>query len=259
MLVTRHLPGAFSWADLATTDVDRAKAFYPALFGWELTDVPAGTGTYCMASLRGKSVAAIYALGEAQRSAGVAPSWGSYATVEDTDASAARATRLGGGVVTAPFDVVDAGRMAVVSDPAGAVFMLWQPRAHIGAEIVNEPGTLCWNELYTTDLEAARRFYGELFAWSSHMLPGTDPPVVMFEHGERPAASAMRIQPGWGAVPPHWMVYFAVDDCDRIVELATELGGKVVVPPKEAGDAGRFATVADPQGAHFAVIRLAKA
>src|SRR6201986_4062246 len=176
---TQHSPGTFSWTDLNTTDQEGAKAFYSGLFGWEITDMPVGDASvYSMAAIDGNWVGAISPQPQQQRDAGVPPSWNSYITVDDADATAARAGELGANVHAPPFDVMDAGRMAVIQDPQGAFFMIWEPRKNIGAELVNAPGAFCWNELYTSDLEAAKRFYGELFGWQWEPFENSPDPLL---------------------------------------------------------------------------------
>jgi len=153
-LRTSYAPGTFSWVDLATTDQQEAKRFYSGLFGWEPQDIPVGDGVfYSMMSREGHVVAAIAPQPQAQRDAGVPPSWQSYVTVASADDAAERARAAGGIVHAPPFDVFDAGRMAVIQDPQGAFFMVWEPRGNIGADLVNAPGALCWNELYVPDIE----------------------------------------------------------------------------------------------------------
>src|SRR3954466_4352156 len=149
---TSHAPGTFSWADLGTSDADGAKVFYGGLLGWEFEDMPVPEAPpYSMATIGGRTVAALYAMRDEQ----APPAWLSYVTVEDPEAIAVRATDLGGRVISEPFDVMEAGRMAVLQDPTGAVFAVWQPRANIGAELVNDVGALCLNQLNTSEPEAA--------------------------------------------------------------------------------------------------------
>jgi predicted enzyme related to lactoylglutathione lyase len=251
---TKYEPGTFCWVELATKDSAAAKRFYTSLFGWEVDDMPIPDGgTYTMLKKNGKQVGALYQLGPQQQ--GVPPHWNSYVSVASADASAAKAKSLGATVMVEPFDVLDAGRMAVVSDPAGAVVSLWEPRRHIGAQLVNEPGSSCWNELYTTDPRKAADFYSGLFGWTKdarHMDFGE---YVIFKDGDAQIGGMMQIPTGWAA-PPHWHVYFAVDDCDRAVEKATGLGAKVMVPSTDIENVGRFAMLTDPEGSGFAVIRL---
>jgi predicted enzyme related to lactoylglutathione lyase len=162
---TGYTSGTFSWADLATTDVDAAKDFYGRLFGWEPEDRAGAAGTYTLLRRDGDTVAGLFGPSEEQRSAGVPSRWLCYVTVDTVDGAVSRATELGATVVNAAVDVEDAGRMAVVADPGGARLALWEARATIGATRVNDPGCMCWNDLVTADPDAAARFYGELFGW----------------------------------------------------------------------------------------------
>jgi len=252
---TKHEPGTFSWVELATRDGAAAKRFYTSLFGWGVDEMPVGDGTtYTMLTKNGKRVGALYQMSAQQQ--GVPPHWNSYVTVASADDSAAQAKKLGGNVMLEPFDVLDAGRMAVLSDPTGAVFSLWQPKRHIGADLVNEPGAFCWNELYTTDPNKAADFYMGLFGWTKdarHMDYGE---YVIFNRGGRQMCGMMQIPKEWRPVPPHWLVYFSVDDCDASVAKATSLGAKAMMPPMDIENVGRFAMLTDPEGAGFAVIKL---
>jgi predicted enzyme related to lactoylglutathione lyase len=252
---TRYAPGTFSWVDLATTDPAAAKAFYGRLFGWEGDDMPAGEGmTYTMLRLGDKYVAGLSEQREDERAQGVPPHWSCYVTVDDVDAVAARAGELGGSLLAPPFDVLDSGRMAVVADPQGGILCLWQPRAHIGAAVVNAPGALTWNDLLTTDPEAAARFYGELLGWTvDRVAPGQ--PYWTIRNGDASNGGIME-QPAElraAGAPPVWNAYFAVEDLDSALATAQEGGGAVVFGPM-AVPAGRFAFVRDPQGAVFSLI-----
>jgi uncharacterized protein len=164
---TSHAPGTFSWVDLATTDAAGAKEFYGELFGWVAEDMPGEAGTYTMFRLDAKDVAACFAQGD-----GAPPHWNSYVTVEDVDASMEMAAELGGSVLMPAGDIEGIGRMAVIADPTGAAVALWEPRGHIGAGLVNAPGALCWNDLGTTDPDAAWAFYRELFGWTIRCSTG---------------------------------------------------------------------------------------
>jgi predicted enzyme related to lactoylglutathione lyase len=252
---TRHEPGMFCWVELATKDGAAAKKFYTSLFGWKVDDMPIPDGSvYSMLQKNGKRVGALYQFGPQQQ--GVPPHWNSYVSVASADASAAKAKELGGKVMVEPFDVMDAGRMAVVSDPTGAVFSLWEPRKHLGAQVVNEPGSFCWNDLYTSDPKKAADFYIRLFGWKLNARHMDFSDYVIFEGPNGIMAGTMQIPKEWGPVPPHWLVYFAVDDCDKTVDRAKGLGAKVTMPPMDIETAGRFAMLSDPQGAGFAVIKL---
>src|SRR6185503_8196040 len=154
-----HAPGTFSWPELATTDQKAAVAFYRALFGWDVSETPIGpTETYSIFKLRGKDTASAYTMQEEERKMGLPPHWNNYVSVTNADESAKKAQELGGKVLVPAFDVMEHGRMAVLQDPTGAVFQVWQPKEHIGAMILNEPGALCWTELTTSDTKAAEKF-----------------------------------------------------------------------------------------------------
>lgn len=253
--VTKHEPGTFCWVELGTSDGPAAKKFYTSLFGWTLNEYPMGEGgTYTMLMKNGWEAGALYQLGPEQK--GVPPHWNSYVAVESADAAAAQAKKLGGSVVMEPFDVMEHGRMAIVQDPNGAVFSLWQPKEHKGAQVVNEPGAFCWNELYTSDPKRASDFYTGLFGWTVNARHMDFGEYVIFEQGTSMTAGMMQVPKEWGPVPPHWLVYFAVDDCDRTVEKAKSLGAGVTVPPFDVENVGRMSILTDPQGAAFAMIKL---
>lgn len=249
---TQYTPGTFSWADLTTPDQDAAKTFYSALFGWQITDTPVDENTsYSMAFLDGRPVAAISPQPQQQRDNGVPPMWNSYITVQSADAAVERARELGADVHAPAFDVFTAGRMAVIQDPQGAFFEIWEPRDHIGAGLVNAPGALCWNELGTPDMDGAARFYGELFGWTTEAMEGTPMPYHVIHAGDGRSNGAMR-PPMPGGTPPHWLVYFGVDDSDAAAATVGELGGTVLGEPTDIGP-GRIAVIADPHGAVLAL------
>jgi predicted enzyme related to lactoylglutathione lyase len=248
---TTYTPGTFSWADLSTTDQDAAKQFYSALFGWEVDDLPVGDGaTYSMMKRDGKNVAAISSQPQQQREAGVPPMWNSYVTVESADAAADRAAELGATVHAPPFDVMDAGRMAVVQDPQGAFFMVWEPKQNIGAGYVNAPGALCWNELASPDVDGSISFYGQLFGWNTDPFESSPQRYELIKVGDRSNGGIREL--GDQPAPPHWLVYFGVDDIDGALAKIDELGGTKLVGPMDIGMA-KIAIVQDPQGAAFAV------
>jgi uncharacterized protein len=248
---TKYTPGVFSWTDLTTTDQDAAKAFYSELFGWTANDRPIGEGmVYSMMQLDGKDVAAISIQPQQQRDAGVPPLWNSYVTVEDADATLARAQELGATVHAPAFDVFDAGRMGVLQDPTGAWFEVWQPNQHIGARLVNAPGALSWNELATTDMDGAASFYSQLLGWSTDPMEGMEMPYLVIKASDGNANGGIR--PAQGQEPNHWLVYFGTDDADASAAKVTELGGKVFMGPMDIG-VGKIAIAQDPQGAVFAL------
>jgi predicted enzyme related to lactoylglutathione lyase len=195
-----------------------------------------------------------------ERQAGAPPHWNSYVTVPDADESVKKAEALGAKVFAPPFDVMDAGRMAVLQDPTGAVFQVWQPKNHIGAKIVEEPGALCWTELNTRDPKAAESFYTGLFGWTAkHSEPQPGMEYTEFSVQGKPSIGMMPMNEHMPEhVPSYWMPYFQVDDADASVAKVKELGGKVMVPPTDIPNTGRFAIVNDPQGAMFAVFKFAQ-
>jgi predicted enzyme related to lactoylglutathione lyase len=248
---TQYAPGTFCWTDLTTTDQEAAKAFYGGLFGWEAEDMPVGDGAfYSMQRLRGKDVAAISPQPPMQRDAGVPPTWNSYVSVESADAAAERAKELGATVHAPAFDVLEAGRMAVIQDPQGAFFFVWEPRQHFGAMLVNEPGALAWNELNTPDPDGAVPFYSGLFGWRIEPFEGSAEPYLSIKNGDRSNGGIRELnQPG---VPPHWLVYFGVQDIDEALAKVEELGGSKIVGPIDI-EFAKVAVVHDPQGAFFAL------
>jgi uncharacterized protein len=238
---TSYPPGTFSWAELTTSDADAAKSFYTTLFGWEYDDRPVPGGVYSMARRDGKEVAAVFVADQP-------PHWNCYVTVESADAAAARAAELGGSVVAEAFDVLDAGRMAVIADPASAALCLWEPRDNIGAALVNAPGAMTWNDLVTADPEGAAAFYGGLFGWTTEEIPGSGGYRVI-RNGERSNGGIMPLE----GTPPNWMPYFGHEDTRRLANEIGALGGTLFNGPVQV-PAGEFAVLGDPQGAVFAVL-----
>jgi hypothetical protein len=247
---TQYTPGTFSWTELQTTDPEAAKSFYASLFGWQAEDLPVpGGGMYSMQRLDGKDVAAISPQPDAQREAGVPPVWNSYITVSSADDAAARAGELGGTVHAPAFDVMDVGRMAVIQDPQGAFFMVWEPKSSIGAGLVNVPGALCWNELAAADLDSAPSFYEQLFGWRTEEFEGGPMRYLTIKNGEATNGGMREKQPD---EPPNWLVYFAVADVESGLAKVGELGGATIAGPFEMS-MGKIAIAADPLGAVFAL------
>ena len=249
---TEYAPGTPSWVDLQTSDQPAAKQFYRELFGWTYDDNPVGDGVvYSMAVLKGTQVAAISPLGD-MAAQGVPPHWNTYVTVSDVDAAAGQVGAAGGQVIAPPFDVMDAGRMAVVADPTGAMLNLWQAKNNIGAGLVNEAGAFSWNELLSPDMPKAAEFYNKIFGWeANHITEGME----YWEFKLNGESIAGGMNPPMPGIPPVWTIYFSVDDTDATVAKAQSLGGAVFMPPTEIPP-GRFAVLADPQGAVFNVIKM---
>lgn len=255
--MSKYAPGTFSWVELSTTDAEAAKKFYGELFGWSIVDVPIGEGgTYTMLQLEGKDVAALYQQGEDQQAQGIPPHWLSHVTVADVNITAEKVKSLGGTMVMGPFDVMTAGRMGVAQDPSGATFALWQPRDNIGAQLRDQPNTLCWNELATDDADKARDFYANLFDWSVEVEEFGPTVYTTFSNAGRPNGGMLQMNEEWEGIPPNWMTYFAVEDCDASAEKAKKLGGTLTVPPTDIPPVGRFAVIQDPQGAVFSIIKM---
>jgi len=258
---TKHAPGTPSWTDLATPDVAASKQFYTTLFGWEVRDEDTGNPDmpYVIATQGGKTVAGMMKLSPEMQAGGMPPVWSTYVTVADVDTAATTVGELGGTVLSAPMDVMIAGRMAVCADPTGAVFCLWQAKDSIGAELVNEPNSLVWNELITPDVENAKKFYAGLFGWKNETMDtgGDGPPYTVWQLDGEENAMGGAMPPPMEGMPPFWGVYFAVADCDATVARAKELGANVIMEPTDIPGVGRFATLVDPQGAAFSVMKMA--
>ena len=255
--IDKLIPGSFCWMELATTDQSAAKQFYSSLFGWSTTDFPMGpAGDYTIFTLKGRDCAAAYTLMKDQLALGVPPHWGLYIAVTSADESAKRAIELGATVLAGPFDVMDKGRMSVVRDPTGAHFCLWQEITSKGIGIAGEDNTFCWADLNTPDRDAAKKFYSALLGWKFVTGEGKDAStywhIMNGEHGIGGMPPAEFQQPG---VPPHWMIYYLVADCNASFAKATSLGASACVPPMTIEGAGQMAVLADPQGAVFALFQ----
>jgi predicted enzyme related to lactoylglutathione lyase len=268
----RYIPGVPCWIDTSRADPDAAAAFYGGLFGWEIEDtMPAGApGKYLMARLQGRDVTAI---GSQPEGAPPMAAWNTYVRVESADETASKVREAGGAVLSEPFDIFDAGRMAVFADPEGAVFCVWQPNRHLGAAVVNEAGSLNFNDLNTRDPQGAKAFYGAVFGWETldmgggfamWLLAGYGDHLESLNPGNRErmaemgaperfddvVASLVEIAADRPETPPHWGLTFAVDDADATARRAEELGGQVVVAPFDAPWV-RMTVLSDPDGAIF--------
>ena len=252
-----YKPGTFCWVELATSDQEGAKAFYSKLFGWDTVDNPMGPDmVYTLLKIDGKDVGGLYKLMSDQVAQGVPTNWLSYVSVANADETTEKAKAAGATVLKEPFDVYTMGRMAVLQDPTGAVFALWQPGTHQGSGVVNQTGSFCWNELATGDTTKAGEFYSNVFGWTRNTQNFGPMEYTIVENDGRGNGGMFQITPEMGQMPPHWLVYFAVDDCDAAVQKATDLGGKVMKPADDIPGVGRFAILFDPQGGAFAVIKL---
>ena len=249
-----YVQGTPNWVDLQTSDQNSAKEFYGALFGWTYVDeaVPDG-GIYSMAFIGDKTVAAISAQGPDLAAQGVPPMWNTYLAVDDVDSTTAKVAGAGGMVAMEPFDVMDAGRMSGVMDPSGAFFMLWQAKNHIGGRLVNEPGTLIWNELQTADTATAVAFYKAVLGLEADTSDVGGSPYTTFKAGGEIVAGTM--PPAAEGIPSHWSIYFGTADAAATAERTKELGGSVVAGPFDT-PIGPMAVLRDPQGAFFSVFQI---
>jgi predicted enzyme related to lactoylglutathione lyase len=268
----RYIPGVPCWIDTSQPDPEAAVAFYGDLFGWDVDEVspPGSELKYFIAQIRGRDVAGISPLPEG---APPAATWNTYVWVDSADDAAVRVKQAGGAVVMEPMDVSDAGRTAVFTDPEGAAFSVWEPKRHRGAAIVNEAGSLNFNNLNTHDAGSAKAFYAEVFGWGTipmggaaeaWTLPGYGDHLERLNPGTRERMAGAGAPAGFidvvatltplpddhGDVPAHWGVTFATDDADATAEKAFALGGKILAPPFDAPWV-RMTIIADPQGASF--------
>jgi uncharacterized protein len=250
-------PGSFCWVELGTSKPDSAKDFYQKLFGWASADLPIGPDEfYTMFKVDNRDIAGAYKQGTMEQ--GIPPHWNAYVYVMNADEIAAKVTALGGKILAEPFDAMEAGRMAILQDPDGAVFHIWQPKKHEGTRFKNRPGTFCWIELLAHNDVKAREFYSQLFGWTSKVeMMETGSYTIFMKDGVQ-VAGLMRMPSEWSSMPPVWGTYFAVSDCDASASLVSSLGGKVLVQPRDIPQVGRFAVLQDPQGAIFSIITMLK-
>jgi predicted enzyme related to lactoylglutathione lyase len=277
--------GVPSWVDVQPSGLEAAKRFYGGLFGWEWEDrTPPGSSGYFVARLRGGDVAGVGSLfDDAPTTAG----WNTYVSVDSADAAADRVTAAGGKLVSGPRDIPGVSRVAACTDPDGATFRLWEPKGHVGAHRVNEPGTWNMSELSARDLERAKTFYAAVFGWETSTvqfgsesgtmlrLPGYGDfieekldPTIRHRQAEEGVPPGFEDAIGWMSAigsdaaaeeAPRWSITFAVDDTDAIAERAAQLGGQVVVPPFDVGGNVRLAILTDPEGTVFTVNRYGPA
>ncbi|MBZ5618567.1 MAG: VOC family protein [Acidobacteriia bacterium] len=252
----KHAPGSFCWIELATPDQKAAQQFYQPLFGWEVVDFPMGPDQfYTMFRLEDRDTAGAYGMNAQMLEQHLPPHWMIYVAVTSADEAAAKVAEGGGKVVVAPFDVQDFGRMAVLQDPTGAVFSVWQAIEKTGIGIAGVPGTLCWADLSTPDQETAAAFYSMLFGWE--VTPGEHDTsgYLHIRNGEQFIGGIPPSAHRNPNAPPHWMLYFVAQDCDASAAKAKDLGATLYMGPMAMEGVGRMAVVGDPQGAVFALFQ----
>lgn len=254
----KYEEGVFCWVDLMAHDIEAAKLFYSRLFGWETTPTDPHM-QYSNAMQGGKMVAGIGGMPDDMKKQGVPPMWSSYAWTDDAAKVEARAREAGAKILMPTMQIAEHGSMMYFMDPGGAAVGVWQAGTHRGAGIVNKPNSLCWNELYSRNVEQSKAFYAKVFGWKYDAMPMPGFEYNVVKVGERSNGGILpmpsEVPEG---VPPHWMVIFAVADCDATVRKCEELGGKVQMPPMDIEGVGRFAILLDSQGAAFSVMRLAQ-
>lgn len=257
--IDKHPAGSFCWIELATSDQKAAKTFYSSLFGWSPQDSPMGPDEYyTIFKLEGRDAAAGYTLRADQRAQGVPPHWGIYIAVDSADQAADTAKQLGGTVVAPAFDVMEAGRMAVLQDPTGAYFCVWQSAKNTGIGIAGIAGTLCWADLSTPDAKRAGDFYSGLFGWQIMADEKDKSGYLHIKNGEHFIGGIPPAAHRPAGVPPHWMAYFWVDEVDASAAKAKQMGANLCVAPMTIENVGRMAVIADPQGAAFAIFNSPK-
>ncbi len=246
--VTKYPAGTFCLADIYSKDMDTTTEFLTKLFGWtsEVSRTE-GKPDYTVYLLDGKVVAG----GAPGLMEDVPSVWNNYVSVDNMEESMKKAEELGGKRLFEPVVVEGKGVLGLMQDPIGAYFSLWQPENTIGAEVVNKSGAMSWNELYTTDIEASKKFYGDLFGW---MFTTEDDYTTIMNNG-RMNGGIMEITPEMGNMPPNWMVYFTVEDIEGTLARVKELGGQVYMEPKEIGP-GKIAMIAEPTGAACMLIEM---
>jgi uncharacterized protein len=253
---TSYVPGTPCWVDLATPDIEGAERFYGELFGWEIPELPdsAEMGGYRRAKLGGRDVAGVMPLMQE----GQPPAWSTYISVDDAEAIGRAVQENGGTMIAEPMEVSTYGRLALFTDPEGAFFGIWEPADFAGSELVNERAAPSWNELETRDPDGAKRFYGAVFGWQFEgEAMGEKTYNVASVEGARVAGIADVQGHIPEEVPAHWMTYFGSVDVDEAAARVKELGGQVMFGPIDIPAGGRFAMVADPDGAAFAVVQMA--
>lgn len=254
--IDKNPPGSFTWIELASPDQKASKQFYQSLFGWDVAEFPMGPDAYyAMFRLDGRDTGGCYALNAQMKEQGVPPHWMIYMAAASADETAAKAAEAGGKVVAAPFDVFDFGRMAVLQDPTGAMFSIWQEKLNKGIGIAGVPGTLCWADLSTPDQEAAAAFYRTLFGWEVSAGEHDTSGYLHIKNGEQFIGGIPPAAHRNPNAPPHWMLYFLADDCDAAADKAKDLGAKLYMGPMTMEGVGRMAVVGDPQGAVFALFQ----
>ncbi|MBB1387706.1 VOC family protein [Pseudoalteromonas sp. SG45-5] len=254
-----HSHGIFCWSELCTQNWKEGKNFYTSLFNWGYDDQAIGEGVYyTMLQKQGDDIAAMYEMPKEQVDGGVPSHWLAYIAVDNVDNCAVKAKTLGAEIIAGPHDVVNAGRMLMLKDPAGATVALWQANEHRGCKRLGELNTPYWHELATRDSKVSSDFYCSLLGWTSEIKPMEGMDYTLFLVDGQPIAGMLEMTSEWPEdISAHWMIYFAVKNCDATVNKAVSFGGEICVPATDIPEVGRFSVICDPQGAVFSVIESA--
>jgi hypothetical protein len=252
--IKKYNPGEFCWTDLGTRDAAGAKKFYRGIFGWEVEDMPIGTGDafYSLLRVDGKDVCALYPMSDEQRKTKAPPFWLPYVAVRNVARTVGTVKAAGGTVCMGPVNAQDKGRMAILQDPAGANFALWQARAHVGTRLRNMPGTVCWHDLSTPKTDAGGKFYGKVFKWKTQSKDFNGNAYHLLMLGNKDVGG-MWPEP-MKKLPPCWVTYWQVANCARTVTKVKRLGGGVLLGTTTVPDICSFAVLTDPQGAVFGIL-----
>jgi predicted enzyme related to lactoylglutathione lyase len=256
---TTHKPGSFCWVDMMTTDTKAAKNFYNDIFGWQFQDVPVDEkgNIYTFLSLNGKPVAAMGEMNEDQKKAGFPPAWINYVCVTDASEKVKKAVELGATVVVPDMDAMEEGRFALLADPEGAIFGLWQPKNYQGAALKNTPGSVCWVEHNGHGNEKVVPFYENLFGWTSKTETSDKGMVyTSFYIGEEWAGDRFVLPQGMEEVPANWLTYFGTDNIDTLLEKCRSYNAQILADKMLIEGMGYFAVIQDPQGAVFGVVEF---
>jgi predicted enzyme related to lactoylglutathione lyase len=246
-----YAPGTPIWVDMSSSDADASERFYTSLFGWTADEANVEFGGYRQLRQDGKSVAGL----GGQMAPGPVV-WTTYMKVDDAAATTEKAKAAGGTALVEPMEIGPEGSMAIIQDPGGAVFGLWQPGRMGGAELFNKPVSVSWNELNTRDLEGSKSFYSQTLGWEPRTSGEGNDAYTEWLIGGKSIGGMLGMQGRVpDEIPPHWLVYFAVADCAATLERARELGGQAILAPMTIPQ-GIFSIVSDPLGATFAVIQL---
>lgn len=256
--IKKYLQGEFCWVELATENTVNSKEFYKNLFGWNAVDHQVDeTEVYSMFQLEKKNLGACYKLCGEMKEMGVSPHWGSYVAVDSVDDVVGKVVPNGGKIINEPMDIPEAGRMSIIQDPTGAVLGLWQAGNHIGSKLKNENNTFCWNELATTDTEKCSKFFKNVLGWESKVENFGDMVYTTFKMNGNQIGGMYNITEEMGSIPPHWLVYFKVEDCEKYIKKAMNIGAELIMPTTEIEKVGKFAVLKGNGKEVFGIIQLA--